>query len=104
MKQRRHVMSPRYLRAAMKANKITQTALAQAVGLQQPTIRYYLTAPRDPGLRTITAIAQALGVRVRSLLEEVDGEPADCPVSAAVEICEKQGGEVEDLIDDGGPE
>jgi Zn-dependent peptidase ImmA (M78 family)/DNA-binding XRE family transcriptional regulator len=55
------------LAIARKARGLTQTELAEMVGLTQPAINRYEAGDRDPEPDTITALANALGVTKRLL-------------------------------------
>jgi DNA-binding XRE family transcriptional regulator len=55
------------LRELMDKNGISQTRLAEMIGVGQPAISMMLSRSCRPQLRTVEKIAQALGVSVNSL-------------------------------------
>lgn len=59
----------RNLRAAREAAGMTQEELALAAGLDMANVSRYEAAKREPGVRVVARLAQALGVTPGSLLD-----------------------------------
>lgn len=62
------------IKLLMKEKKITQQELAFRVDKSYVSMSYYLNLHRTPNIGTIAAIAIALGVDVRELLNGVETE------------------------------
>ncbi|UUY01733.1 helix-turn-helix transcriptional regulator [Svornostia abyssi] len=58
------------LRVAREAAGMTQEELALAAGLNMANVSRYEGAKREPGVRVVVRLAQALGVTPGSLLDE----------------------------------
>ena len=57
------------LRKIRKAKKLSQAAVARRAGLTREYVNKIEAGRYDPPLSTINALAKALGVKVRRLLE-----------------------------------
>ncbi len=60
------------LRAAREQRGLSQEALAQRAGMDPAEIRRLESARRDPGIRVVTRLARALGVRPAEILKGID--------------------------------
>lgn len=56
------------LRTAREARGLSQEALAQRAGMDPAEIRRLESARRDPGVRVVTRLARALGIKAADLL------------------------------------
>ena len=63
------------LRAIRKRRGMTQAKLAEAMGLEQPTIQRYENGTRDPSLSQALEIANVLGVSLDELIQVNDTVP-----------------------------
>lgn len=64
----------RNLKTLRKQRKMTQQDLAEAIGVEQPTVQRY-EAGRVPSLEVASAIAEALGVTLNDLVAETEFAP-----------------------------
>lgn len=71
---------PNRIREVRKVKGWSQARLGQAIGMTDANIGHLELGRRDPGLRTLRAIAAALGVTTAELLSEEDN-----PMNATVE-------------------
>ena len=60
------------LRFIMVERDLNQDGLAEACGIQRPTVNKYISGKINPTLRTLLKMADALGMTVSELLEGVD--------------------------------
>lgn len=60
------------VRELREKRKLTRAQLAARVNMAESTLRGIEDGSRGPGLAAVYAIAAALGVRLRTLLPEVD--------------------------------
>lgn len=93
----RYLLCPKMLRAAMRANSISQSALGRIIGVSQASINYLLQAPRDPSIEHALAIARTLGVELEALVVEVPGEAGDLPMSRAIALAKEKGCHLREL-------
>ncbi len=71
----------RRIRATRHARGLTQAALAEAVDVEEPTIRALEAGRRGPSIETLVAVARALDVHAGVLLD--DAPPAQGDDEAA---------------------
>ena len=87
------------LAAAMRARDMSQNRLAAIVGVPQPTIYYAINTPeRDLNADTAIKIARALDVDLSVLIKEVDGKPGALLLSKAVEIADRTGLSLDEVV------
>ncbi len=63
------------MKAVRKRRKMTQAQLAEAIGVEQPTIQRYENGTRDPSLAQALEIAKVLGVSLDELTQISDAAP-----------------------------
>jgi transcriptional regulator with XRE-family HTH domain len=64
------------IRAARELLGVSQTELAEAIGVSQPMISYYESGEKHPGPRVRAAICEALGIGHERLFP-LDSNPSD---------------------------
>lgn len=90
-------LCPKMLRAGMRAHGYTQIKLAEALGIRQSSVHHLLSKPCDTGLDNLLKLADLFEIDPEDLIVEVDGEPADLPVSRAMRIARTAGVSLRDL-------
>ena len=93
----RSMLCHKKLGAVLRARHSTQTALAEAAGISQPAVRYYLQEPRDPAVPIVLAFAKFLDVRPQALLKAKKEPVPDLSISQAVAISERTGLDLKEL-------
>lgn len=73
-------MDPARLRQMRKAAGLTQTQLAEAVGLTQSAVRYYESSEREPSYPVVFMIANALGTSADYLCGYTDNLSPDAAI------------------------
>ena len=93
------VINGKMLAAAMRARDMSQNRLSKIVGVPQPTIYYAINNPgRDLNAETAIKIARALDVDLSVLIKEVDGKPGALPLSKAIEISDRTGLSLDEVV------
>ena len=65
------------IKEARKAVGLTQTELAERIGVSQSAVAQWETGITHPSYATLRPLANALGVRVDDLVEEEDDETTE---------------------------
>lgn len=76
--------------AALKAERgASQSEIARATGLSQPSVSYLLQQPSDARVSTVEALMSYFELYdLDDLLSEYEGDPADPPISGAMPYLE----------------
>lgn len=64
------ILDTEKLKTLLKRQEMTQRELAEKAGTTEVSVSRYLRGQRTPGLLTLAAIAQVLGVSIDDLLTE----------------------------------
>ena len=65
------------LRGLIEQREMTQTALASCSGVAQPEISKILHGEKIPGLEQLGKLFKALGLRLSTILQEIDDSPEE---------------------------